>query len=403
MILNQRISWIYCALFFFIAAAVVCALVPFVKKFAFKIGAVDEPSGRRVHKKATARLGGVAIFAGISASLIIATVGVKYLSWQIPLSYYNSQHINYYVMILGAIFMFGVGVADDARYLPPKTKLLLQILAAVITCSSGLLIDRILNPFTGSFIEFGWLAFPITIFYLVAFANIINLVDGLDGLAAGISTIVAGTIFVFAITQNKADAAILSLAIMGACSAFLLFNFHPAKLFMGDSGSLTLGFLLGIASLLATTRTAVFVSMLVPLLAAGVPILDTLLAIIRRKKNHMPIDQADAGHIHHQLLKSGLSQRTTVLVMWGWTILLSVCGIVITVIKNPIIDIVVFTIALAFTIFMIIKLHLLEPILKHHYHHRKMKNRKKRKTLYGIYNRKINNDKKKKEKINDKK
>ena len=128
-------------------------------------------------------------------------------------------------------------------------------------------------------------------------------------------TIVASTIFIFAITQNKADAAILSLGIMGACIGFLIFNFPPAKIFMGDSGSLTLGFLLGIASLLATARTAAVVSMLVPLLAAGVPIIDTLSAIIRRKREHIPIDQADTGHIHHRLLKSGLSTKKTVLIM----------------------------------------------------------------------------------------
>lgn len=383
---DQKISWIYCILFFLCAFVIVCALVPLVKKIAFKIGAVDTPSNRRVHTKTTARLGGVAIFTGIATCCILATIGTKYLEWEIPLSYNNIQGVNYFIAGAGAIFMFAVGIADDAKYLPPKTKLVLQIIAAIITCCSGLLIYRVFNPFTNSFIEFGWFAFPITIFYLVAFANIINLIDGLDGLAAGISTIVAGTIFVFAITQNKADAAILSIGIMGSCMAFLIFNFNPAKIFMGDSGSLTLGFLLGIASLLATTRTAVVVSMMVPVLAAGVPIIDTLFAIIRRKRSHMPIDQADKGHIHHQLLKSGLSQKTTVLIMWAWTILLSVCGIVVTICRDAAIDTIVILLALGFTIFMVVKLHLFEPVLKHHYNHRKMENRKERKTKYGIYN-----------------
>ncbi len=211
--------------------------------------------------------------------------------------------------------MFVVGIVDDMKCLPPKTKLIFQIIASLVVCSSGLLFDRVFNPFTNSFVEFGLLSYPITILYLVAFANIINLIDGLDGLAAGITLIAASTIFIFAITQNKADAAILSAGIIGACLGFLFFNFHPAKIFMGDSGSLTLGFLLGIASLLAATRTAVVVSMLVPVLAAGVPIIDTFSAIVRRKRSNEPIDQADTGHIHHRLLKSGLSVKEAVLLM----------------------------------------------------------------------------------------
>lgn len=294
---------------------VVCAFVPFVKKIAFKIGAIDEPSKRRVHKKTTARLGGIAIFFGIVAACVLAFIGVKFLNWEIPLSYKNPSGVNYLIAALGTTVIFITGIVDDMKCLPPKTKLLLQIFAACIVCGSGLLFNRIYNPITESFIEFGWLSYPITIFYLVAFANIINLIDGLDGLAAGITAIAAATIFVFAINQDKADAAILCLGIMGACIGFLFFNFNPAKIFMGDSGSLTLGFLLGIASLLAATRTAVIISMLVPLMAAGIPILDTAAAIIRRKRDHTPIDQADTGHIHHRLLKSGLSPKKTVLLM----------------------------------------------------------------------------------------
>lgn len=367
---------------------VTIALVPLVKKLAFKIGAVDEPSKRRVHKKATARFGGVAIFTGISVCCILAALGVAYLDWKIPLTYETSNGVNYYIAALGTLCIFGTGVIDDRKCLSPKVKLLLQIIAAIIVCFSGVLLNRINNPFTGKIIEFGWLSFPITVFFLVAFANIINLIDGLDGLAAGISTIVATTIFIFAIAQNKADAAILSLGIMGACIGFLIFNFPPAKIFMGDSGSLTLGFLLGIASLLATARTAAVISMLIPLLAAGVPIIDTLSAIIRRKRENIPIDQADTGHIHHRLLKSGLSTRKTVLIMWGWTAFLSVCGIIMTVKRDLTIDIFVFCIAIVFTSIVAFKLHLFEPVLKHHYNHRKKENRKLRKTKYGIYNRK---------------
>lgn len=382
----EHISWIYCLLFFFAAALVTAVFVPVVKSVAFKVGAIDEPSERRVHKKTTARLGGVAIFLGITSCCVLAAVGVKHLDWQIPLSYTNSNGVNYFIAGAGALLMFIVGIVDDMKCLPPKTKLLFQILASCVVCSSGLLLDRILNPFTDTFIEFGLFAYPITVIYLVAFTNIINLIDGLDGLAAGITTIVAGTIFVFAVTQNKADAAILSAGIMGACIAFLFFNFNPAKIFMGDSGSLTLGFLLGIASLLATTRTAVVVSMMVPVLAAGIPIIDTLSAIIRRKRSHAPIDQADTGHIHHRLLRTGLSTKKVVLIMWGWTAFLSICGIIMTISQSTEIYVAVFIAALIFTIIIVFKLHLFEPVLKHHYNHRSKEGRKKRDTLYGIYN-----------------
>lgn len=388
----MEFNWIYCLIFFLAAVLVTITLVPLVKAIAFKIGAVDEPSKRRIHNKTTARLGGVAIFLGISACCGLAAIGVKDLGWEIPLSYSNANGVNYTIAAIGAIIMFVVGIVDDMKCLPPKTKLIFQIIASLVVCSSGLLFDRVFNPFTNSFVEFGLLSYPITILYLVAFANIINLIDGLDGLAAGITLIAASTIFIFAITQNKADAAILSAGIIGACLGFLFFNFHPAKIFMGDSGSLTLGFLLGIASLLAATRTAVVVSMLVPVLAAGVPIIDTFSAIVRRKRSNEPIDQADTGHIHHRLLKSGLSVKEAVLLMWAWTALLSICGIALTVIENPIIGLFIFLIVLITTTVIVFKLHLFEPVLKHHYNHRKKENRKERKTKYGMYNAKDYNN-----------
>lgn len=388
----MELNWIYCLIFFLAAVLVTITLVPLVKAIAFKIGAIDEPSKRRIHNKTTARLGGVAIFLGISACCGLAAIGVKDLGWEIPLSYSNANGVNYTIAAIGAIIMFVVGIVDDMKCLPPKTKLIFQIIASLVVCSSGLLFDRVFNPFTNSFVEFGLLSYPITILYLVAFANIINLIDGLDGLAAGITLIAASTIFIFAITQNKADAAILSAGIIGACLGFLFFNFHPAKIFMGDSGSLTLGFLLGIASLLAATRTAVVVSMLVPVLAAGVPIIDTFSAIVRRKRSNEPIDQADTGHIHHRLLKSGLSVKEAVLLMWAWTALLSICGIALTVIENPIIGLFIFLIVLITTTVIVFKLHLFEPVLKHHYNHRKKENRKERKTKYGMYNAKDYNN-----------
>lgn len=378
-------SWLYCILFFCIAAIIVCIMIPVVKTLSYKTGAIDEPSDRRVHKKPTPRLGGVAIFTGIAACIIIEYLGVTYLGWQIPLSYGNEDKINYFVAAFGVCVMFGLGVVDDIKCLTAKTKFIWQFIACCIVAGSGLLFYRIFNPFTQSFIEFGLFAYPITVLFLVAFANIINLIDGLDGLASGITFISATTIFIFAIFQDRADAAILSLAIMGACFAFLFFNFHPAKIFMGDSGSLTLGLLLGMASLLAMARTALFMSLLVPILAAGVPILDTILAILRRTRQHKSITSADIEHIHHKLLQSGLSQRQTVLIMWLWTAVLSACGVIMTEAQGPL-SLIMFVIVLIVSIYAIKKLHLLKPILKHHYNPRKKENRVPRDAKYGIYN-----------------
>lgn len=203
----------------------------------------------------------------------------------------------------------------------------------------------------------------------MAFANIINLIDGLDGLAAGICAISASTIFVFAIITHRYDAAVFSIALAGACVGFLRYNFHPASIFMGDSGALTLGFALGIVSLMAIARSALFVSLLVPVLAAGIPVLDTAFAIIRRVRAHKPIDAADKGHIHHRLLQAGFSQRKTVLIMWGWTLILALSGIFITE-TTGLMRIPFLAIILGVTLYMVLKLRLLDPVLLHHYHPR---------------------------------
>ena len=219
------------------------------------------------------------------------------------------------------------------------------------------------------YFEFGWLSYPLTVFYLVAFANIINLIDGLDGLAAGITAITAATIGILAVLTWRPGAALASFVIVGACIGFLKANIHPASIFMGDSGALLLGFALGIVSLMAVARSAFFVSLLVPIIAAGVPILATAIAIIRRKRAHQPIDSADRGHIHHRLLQAGYSQKATVYIMWGWTALLSAGAIVVSAIDGPP-RYVVFVILAVVTGFIVFKLKLLQPVLLHHYNPR---------------------------------
>ena len=315
-------NWLEYAVLFLVAGSVTIALVPAVKRLAVRLDAIDYPSARRVNMLPIPRLGGVAILGGIIAALIVLGLGMTFLGWDNPFAPNDDITPNYVGVFIGILFMFGVGAVDDVVDLSPKVKMLGQIIAACIVAGSGLLLANIHNPIGEGYIEFGWVAYPLTVFYLVAFANIINLIDGLDGLAAGITAISAATILLFAVWTDRPDAAVFSVLLLGACIGFLKDNFYPASIFMGDSGALLLGFSLGIISLFAVARSTLFVSLLVPILAAGVPILDTFFAIVRRKREHRPIDVADKGHIHHRLMRAGFSQRATVLIMWGWTIML---------------------------------------------------------------------------------
>lgn len=364
-------DWFEYGVLFAVAAVVTIALTPLARKLAVKLDAIDYPSARRVNMLPIPRMGGVAIFGGILAALLVAALGVYVCGWENPFSidYDGVDDVNYWGVLLGVTLMFLVGAIDDVVDLNPKAKMAGQVIAACVVACSGLLFSSIHNPFGEGFIEFGWVAYPLTVFYLVAFANVINLIDGLDGLAAGITGISAITILLFAALMGRPDAALFSVILIGACAGFLKSNFFPASIFMGDSGALLLGFALGIISLFATARSALFVSLLVPILAAGVPILDTFFAIVRRKREHRPIDEADKGHIHHRLMRAGFSQRATVLIMWAWTALLAACGVIITWADN-LVRIPIFIVACAVTAYAIVKLRLLGDALSHHFNPR---------------------------------
>ena len=363
-------DWLEYGVLFAVAAVVTIALTPLARKLAIKLDAIDYPSARRVNMLPIPRMGGVAIFGGILAALAVAGFGVYAFGWVDPFIDYNGIEVNYWGVLLGTVLIFLVGAVDDVVDLNPKAKMLGQIAAACVVAGSGLLFSSIHNPFGEGYIEFGWVAYPLTVFYLVAFANVINLIDGLDGLAAGITGISAITILLFAVLTGRFDAALFSVVLVGVCAGFLKSNFFPASIFMGDSGALLLGFSLGVISLFAVARSALFVSLLVPILAAGVPILDTFFAIVRRKREHRPIDEADKGHIHHRLMRAGFSQRATVLIMWAWTALLAACGVIITWADN-LVRIPIFLIACAVTAYAIVKLRLLGDALSHHFNPRR--------------------------------
>ena len=354
------------------AAAALTTLVctPLAKRFALRVDAVDYPSKRRINTKPTPRLGGLAVFAGIIVACFVALLGTWYLGWPPVLVSHPSLAVNYPVLAVAFVLMVATGTADDIYQLSPKAKFAGQLLAAGVAVAGGLVIREVANPFDGGApIDIGFVAYPITIIYLVAFTNIINLIDGLDGLASGISCIAALSMFSFAVLAHRMDAAALAVALAGACLAFLHYNFHPASIFLGDSGSLLLGFGLGVISLLNVTRTAALTSMLIPLIVAGVPILDTLSAIIRRTRAHVSIGQADKGHIHHRLIQEGYDQKQAVLLIYAWCIMLSIGAAIINQVDIAW-RIVIFILLLAGSAAFAQHLHLFEPVLLHHYNSR---------------------------------
>ena len=228
-------NWLEYAVLFLVAGSVTIALVPAVKRLAVRLDAIDYPSARRVNMLPIPRLGGVAILGGIIAALIVLGLGMTFLGWDNPFAPNDDITPNYVGVFIGILFMFGVGAVDDVVDLSPKVKMLGQIIAACIVAGSGLLLANIHNPIGEGYIEFGWVAYPLTVFYLVAFANIINLIDGLDGLAAGITAISAATILLFAVWTDRPDAAVFSVFILLLflwaiqvlfCWAFRLASFH---------------------------------------------------------------------------------------------------------------------------------------------------------------------------------
>jgi UDP-GlcNAc:undecaprenyl-phosphate GlcNAc-1-phosphate transferase len=293
---------------FIIALAASLMFTPWMKHLAFKLGAVDAPNQRKVHTKMMPRLGGLAIFMAFIASFLVA----------LPLADGYKPQIVAGILLGGAIVTL-VGALDDRFGLSPKMKLLGQLLAAGVVVLFGVRVDFITIPF-GDGTQIGWIGIPLTILWIVGVTNAINLIDGLDGLAAGVSAIATGTIFILAIMMGNITVALVSIILLGSILGFLVFNFHPAKIFMGDSGALFLGFILASLSVLGF-KQATIISFLVPLFILGVPLSDTFFAIVRRMHNRMPISVADKNHLHHCLLMLGLSHRNAVLVIYGIALL----------------------------------------------------------------------------------
>jgi UDP-GlcNAc:undecaprenyl-phosphate GlcNAc-1-phosphate transferase len=316
------------------AAVVTLVLTPLVRFVSVKMGLVDEPGGRKVHTKPIPRLGGVAIYLGFMAAVATQLVGERFFGFNGNMIASDGQLVG---VLLGVTTVFIVGVADDIWELEARWKLLGQVAAACIVIAMGLRVDFVGNPLGGGLIDLGIWSYPVTLLYIVGFTNVINLIDGLDGLAAGVTAIAAIAFLVLATLTNQLPAAAMAAALAGACVAFLRYNFYPASIFMGDSGSMFLGFTLATISLVGVLKSAAAITLVLPLLIIGVPLFDTLSAIVRRVRHQQPMHLADKGHIHHRLLSRGFSQRQAVLVIYAWSALLAVGGysmrLVPTVIK----------------------------------------------------------------------
>jgi UDP-GlcNAc:undecaprenyl-phosphate GlcNAc-1-phosphate transferase len=293
-----------------------------VKKFAIRIGAVDMPNYRKIHKDIKPRLGGLAIFLG-------SLLGALYL---------QPEHQHLEAIFYGALVIVITGALDDKYQIKPVVKLTGQLIAASFLVSSGLIIETVTLPIIG-LIDLEFFSVMITVLWVVGITNAINLIDGLDGLATGVTTIALMSIFIMALIDTQLMAAYLSIVLIGANLGFLYHNFYPAKIYMGDTGSNFLGYMVAVVSMLGLFKNVAFLSFVVPIIVLAVPIFDTLVAIVRRAYNKENIMAADNKHLHYQLIRAGYSHRKTVLIIYlfsavfgGLAILFSTADFVFSII-----------------------------------------------------------------------
>jgi len=297
---------------FAIALIVALLMTPLVKKFAFFVGAIDKPNHRKVHTRIMPRMGGLAIYLALIVSFFCVIT-------LFPEGTLLGKDLNLLKAVLvGGTIIVITGAFDDRFELSAKLKLVMQIIAAcVVVFGFDISIEFVSSPFGENMQQINdWIGIPVTILWIVGVTNAINLIDGLDGLASGVSGIAIGTILIMAIIMGFTPVILLSTLLLGGIVGFLRYNFHPAKIFMGDSGSLFLGFCLAMLSLISFKQVTL-VSFVIPLLIIGVPLSDTFFAIIRRLINKKPIFAPDKGHLHHRLQDLGYGHRKTVLMIWG--------------------------------------------------------------------------------------
>ncbi|MCL1976102.1 MAG: undecaprenyl/decaprenyl-phosphate alpha-N-acetylglucosaminyl 1-phosphate transferase [Firmicutes bacterium] len=302
-----------------IALAVALIATPLAIKVARKLNVVDLPNERKVHEGAIPRMGGVAIYGAF-------VLGV------LALGFYTRAIATF--LIACSIIVF-IGWLDDYRGLSPMIKLLGQVIASLVLIKGGFYVQFITNPFTdGGLISLGIFAIPVTLLWLTGISNAVNLIDGLDGLSAGVSAIAALTMTIVCYVQGQLQTAALAAVLAAAAFGFLRYNFYPARTFMGDSGSLFLGFSLGALAIMGLSKGATIISIFIPFIIMGIPVFDTFFAIIRRLFLHKPIFQADKGHLHHSLLTLGLSHRQTVLSIYAISAVMGMFAVLIALLTS---------------------------------------------------------------------
>ena len=307
---------------FILSMLIAAVATPAVVLLAKRLGAMDKPGGRKTHSKATPRLGGLAVSLGF----LVPLVAIWFLGNHISILLHGDS-FRLLMVLAAAMIVLALGVLDDLRAVKAKHKLLVEIMIALVLCSLNIRITQLHIP--GGFeINLGWWGWPLTVIWIVGITNAANLIDGLDGLAAGIAAIACAPIAVLAIAGGQMLAAFVMLSLLGALLGFLIYNFNPAKIFLGDSGSLFVGFLLASVSVHCSVKSTLAVGIAAPLLALGVPLFDTLGSIIRRFLERRSVFCPDSGHLHHRLIRLGLTQRRAVLLMYTATLITTAAGII---------------------------------------------------------------------------
>jgi len=297
-----------------IAFAVSYILTPYLAQVGKKQNMVDLPNHRKIHNGAIPNLGGIVIFFGFLLSLLF----IVQIEGQIK------------ILLAAGVIILLLGMVDDIVDLSPKLKFIIQMVPALmVIISNADLINIFINNQLKSFDLLGYLLYPILILWIVGVTNSINLIDGLDGLACGVSIITLITFFILGLKQNFESLNLVSIALTGSLLAFLRFNFYPAKIFLGDSGSTFSGFMLASLGALWVLKSQNAIFIFVPPIVLALPIFDTLFAIYRRYRSHKPIFQADKKHLHHRLLNRGISHKNVVLILWGVTALCSIIALIL--------------------------------------------------------------------------
>jgi len=349
-----------------VSLAISLLVTPLIQLISQKLNILDLPSERKIHQKSVPLLGGVPIFIAFNLTILFGIL----FNFEYFEKFYTSKWISTFI---AQLIILGIGIYDDIKKTKPWIKFLFQVFAGSLLIIFGFGINLITNPFTGNSVHLGFLSIPITILWVVGITNALNLVDGLDGLATGIAFIACIAIFGISYIYQNIGIGIISLILAGSILGFLRYNFHPAKIFLGDSGSFLLGFLLAFLSIKGFSKGPTLIVILAPILILGLPIIDTLLSMIRRflkpirlvdypSKNSkfrflflrgISMFEADKDHIHHRLLKFGFSQKKVVLILYGICIVLCALAFVTIAWKN--LNIILFLVVIIIASFIGIK------------------------------------------------